>query len=293
MLPQTLEDPAALSPISGLPGDGDPIDALDLWPQPCAPGEVYSARVVGALGMLDEGTTDWKIVVVRDNGAIPQAVLGDLAELLPALESLAGDEEGRAAPGAAPPGHTVVTLGAAAVSGPKRRTAAAVAAAAAPAWAIQQAFPESALAGSLAQGLRRLPATEDGSWGEVEAGFAGAPWAATAFAAPRAGTANPGARHPTLPQALLAALSRVAAGQGLGEEEAGVLRGSVRVWAATRLVHVKEWLGMYKRVAGEGMGAQFLWDGAFLDAKAALEVVQSANEDYRRVRASGAIEIPG
>ena len=34
MLPQTYEDPSRPFPSTGLPGDGDPLDAVDLWPVP-------------------------------------------------------------------------------------------------------------------------------------------------------------------------------------------------------------------------------------------------------------------
>ena len=314
MLPQTLEDAQGPRALSGLPGDGDPLDALDLWPAPCAPGEAYAARVVGALGMLDGGATDWKVLVVRHHGGLPAALLEDVAELAPALESLAGDEAAAAAAGGAggapapppaPPPHPVLTLLAGGGGGAAPGSAAAVSAAPAPAaqhpgsWLqarVAAELPPAALAGALAGALAAMPRSEDGEWG----GCAGGAGGRVTFAAPRGGGGGggPGARHATHPPALLAALSRVASGGGVGEEEAAVLRGSVRVWAATRLAHVREWLAGYKAAAaaaagGSGGGsapsAEFLWGGALLDARSAQAVVEQAHADYGAAKREGRV----
>lgn len=64
-LPQTWEDPAHSDVlVPGTVGDNDPTDVIDLSSRSPKTGDVYVVKVVGALGMLDGGELDWKIVVV-------------------------------------------------------------------------------------------------------------------------------------------------------------------------------------------------------------------------------------
>ena len=63
-LPQTWEDPHAPDAATGLRGDNDPIDAIEVGGAVAAPGTVKRVRVLGCLALLDEGETDWKVVVV-------------------------------------------------------------------------------------------------------------------------------------------------------------------------------------------------------------------------------------
>jgi inorganic pyrophosphatase len=305
MLPQTYEDPD-VGGAGGvaLPGDGDPLDAMDLWPLPCAPGEAYRARVVGALAMLDEGRTDWKVFVVRDHGGVPADVLRDVAELLPQLESMAGDGEALApgAPGGAPPpppppqvvalrsggGGAPSAVAAAPPHAPHRTGSAAAAVALAA--AVNGALPAPPLARELADRLSRLPVAEgDGEWARALPPGAEVP--AGTFAPPSAGSGSgggaPGATHATAPPALLPALRRAEAGGALDPEEARVLRLSVRTWAARRLVAVREWLSGYKAATG-GERARLEFGGAFLDAASASSVVDDAHAAY--LAALGAIE---
>jgi inorganic pyrophosphatase len=303
MLPRTYEDPEA-GGAGGVaqPGDGDPLDAMDLWPLPCAPGEAYRARVVGALAMLDEGRTDWKVFVVRDNGGVPADVLRDVAELLPQLESMAGDAAADAAGGDAPPAALVVQLragggGAAApAAAPRAPRTGSAAAAVALAAAVTAALPAPPLARELADRLQRLPVAEgDDGWQRALPRGADAP--AAAFAPPppppRGGVAPapaPGATHATAPPALLPALRRAEAGGALDPEEARVLRLSVKTWAARRLVAVREWLSGYKAAAAGGGAprAAMEFGGAFLDAASASRVVDDAHAAY--LAALGKIE---
>jgi len=69
-LPQTWECPNTESPLTGLVGDNDPIDVVELSTSPIAIGEVKSLKVLGLLGMIDEGETDWKVIGIdRSNPA--------------------------------------------------------------------------------------------------------------------------------------------------------------------------------------------------------------------------------
>ena len=57
-------------------GDNDPLDVVDIGAQVATVGEVYQVRVLGALGMVDDGEMDWKIVVVRKGDDLDGTVDG-------------------------------------------------------------------------------------------------------------------------------------------------------------------------------------------------------------------------
>ena len=61
---QTWEDPETPDPDTGLGGDNDPIDVLQLNDKPCKAGAIQRVRVIGALAMVDDSETDWKLLVV-------------------------------------------------------------------------------------------------------------------------------------------------------------------------------------------------------------------------------------
>lgn len=71
MLPQTWEDPShTWSEIGGLPGDGDPLDVIEISRDvKCEIGHIYAVKVVGALALIDEGEVDWKILAIRCDSA--------------------------------------------------------------------------------------------------------------------------------------------------------------------------------------------------------------------------------
>ncbi len=62
-LPQTWEDPAFAHPDTRLGGDNDPIDAVEIG-APIACGVIAPVKVLGVLAMIDEGETDWKVLVI-------------------------------------------------------------------------------------------------------------------------------------------------------------------------------------------------------------------------------------
>lgn len=79
-LPQTWEDPADIIPETGLGGDGDPLDCIDISPTVMPRGAVYPVKVLGTLALLDEGETDWKILAV--NAADEKAgLVNDIADV--------------------------------------------------------------------------------------------------------------------------------------------------------------------------------------------------------------------
>ena len=66
-LPRTWENVLEEDPVTGFPGDTDPVDVVDVGSAPCPLGMAYQVKVIGALGMID-GTdleTDWKIFVIN------------------------------------------------------------------------------------------------------------------------------------------------------------------------------------------------------------------------------------
>ncbi|KAH7627236.1 inorganic pyrophosphatase [Sordaria sp. MPI-SDFR-AT-0083] len=64
-LPQTWESPHYRHPdTGGAKGDNDPIDACEIGSRIAYTGEVKRVKVLGILGLIDEGETDWKVLVV-------------------------------------------------------------------------------------------------------------------------------------------------------------------------------------------------------------------------------------
>jgi inorganic pyrophosphatase len=67
MIPQTYEDPGHRWPaIKGLPGDGDPLDVIEISKRRCPMGSITKVRILGALALIDEGEVDWKIIAIRE-----------------------------------------------------------------------------------------------------------------------------------------------------------------------------------------------------------------------------------
>jgi inorganic pyrophosphatase len=63
-LPQTWESPLVKDSHTGFKGDNDPIDVLEIGSGIASTGQVKQVKVLGALAMLDEGETDWKIIAI-------------------------------------------------------------------------------------------------------------------------------------------------------------------------------------------------------------------------------------
>lgn len=70
--PQTWEDPSVVDSVTKCTGDGDPIDIVDVSGAPLPTGSVCAARVLGVLALIDQGETDWKIIVeaLRPGGEV-------------------------------------------------------------------------------------------------------------------------------------------------------------------------------------------------------------------------------
>uniref|UniRef100_A0A8C7S825 inorganic diphosphatase n=1 Tax=Oncorhynchus mykiss TaxID=8022 RepID=A0A8C7S825_ONCMY len=64
-IPQTWEDPGHKDADTGCCGDNDPIDICDIGYKVCSRGEVIKVKVLGTLALIDEGETDWKVIVIN------------------------------------------------------------------------------------------------------------------------------------------------------------------------------------------------------------------------------------
>lgn len=69
-LPQTWEDPSKTSLGLEYLGDNDPLDVVELSSIISPTGSVYKVKILGSLGMIDEGEMDWKIIAININDPI-------------------------------------------------------------------------------------------------------------------------------------------------------------------------------------------------------------------------------
>jgi inorganic pyrophosphatase len=104
-LPQTWEDPSTPHPDTQAGGDNDPIDVLQINDRPCTIGEIYKVRVLGTLAMVDDGETDWKLIVVdekddatksyKDIGDVPKEKVDGLREWFRMYKTAEGKGENK------------------------------------------------------------------------------------------------------------------------------------------------------------------------------------------------------
>lgn len=73
-MPQTWENPKASSKWSSYPGDGDPLDCIEIGLSALNMGGAYRVKVLGCLGMIDEGCTDWKLIVIQENDPLASSI---------------------------------------------------------------------------------------------------------------------------------------------------------------------------------------------------------------------------
>lgn len=79
-LPQTWENPEVLDEATGCKGDNDPIDVLEIGYRVAKRGEVLPVKVLGCVALIDEGETDWKIIVIDVNDPLA-AQLNDVNDI--------------------------------------------------------------------------------------------------------------------------------------------------------------------------------------------------------------------
>lgn len=86
-LPQTWENPKVTDKATGYKGDNDPIDALEIGYKVAKIGDVLKVKVLGVLAFIDEGETDWKIIVIDVNDPLADRMnnVADIDKHFPGL----------------------------------------------------------------------------------------------------------------------------------------------------------------------------------------------------------------
>ncbi|POW18738.1 hypothetical protein PSHT_05527 [Puccinia striiformis] len=85
--PQTWEDPAHTHPETKAKGDNDPLDVCEIGEAVGYVGQVKQVKVLGVMALLDEGETDWKVIVVDVNDPLAPKLndIEDVERHLPGL----------------------------------------------------------------------------------------------------------------------------------------------------------------------------------------------------------------
>ncbi|CAH1737855.1 uncharacterized protein LOC114131435 isoform X2 [Aphis gossypii] len=86
-LPQTWENPELLDEHTGCKGDNDPLDVLEIGYKVAKRGEILKVKVLGTVALIDEGETDWKILVINVEDPIAPEVndIKDVEKHFPGL----------------------------------------------------------------------------------------------------------------------------------------------------------------------------------------------------------------
>ncbi|KAH8835557.1 inorganic pyrophosphatase [Flagelloscypha sp. PMI_526] len=58
------EDPSQVHPETKAKGDNDPLDVCEIGEQVGYVGQIKQVKVLGIMALIDEGETDWKVIVV-------------------------------------------------------------------------------------------------------------------------------------------------------------------------------------------------------------------------------------
>lgn len=65
-IPQTWEDPEYKDKLTECYGDDDPIDVIEISDFSIGCGKIEKVKVLGILMVIDEGQTDWKVIVISE-----------------------------------------------------------------------------------------------------------------------------------------------------------------------------------------------------------------------------------
>lgn len=85
--PQTWEYPGHIDSSTGCKGDNDPIDVIEIGSRVAERAEILRVKILGIIGLIDEGETDWKIVTIDINDPKAEQVndIGDVENAFPGL----------------------------------------------------------------------------------------------------------------------------------------------------------------------------------------------------------------
>jgi len=83
--PQTWENPGVVHPDTNAKGDNDPVDVVDLSSSVGKTGDVKAVKILGTYAMIDEGETDWKVVVIGVDDPLASKIhdIGDIEPNMP------------------------------------------------------------------------------------------------------------------------------------------------------------------------------------------------------------------
>ncbi|KAG0308310.1 Inorganic pyrophosphatase [Dissophora globulifera] len=86
-LPQTWEDPTHVDKDTKARGDNDPLDVCEIGERVGFTGQIKQVKALGVMALLDEGETDWKILVIDVNDPLADKLndIADVERLLPGL----------------------------------------------------------------------------------------------------------------------------------------------------------------------------------------------------------------
>ncbi|CAG8533544.1 1539_t:CDS:2 [Paraglomus occultum] len=85
--PQTWEDPTVVHPETKARGDNDPLDVCEIGEQVGYPGQIKQVKVLGIMALIDEGETDWKVIVIDSKDPLAGKLndIEDVEKHLPGL----------------------------------------------------------------------------------------------------------------------------------------------------------------------------------------------------------------
>lgn len=72
--PQTWENSDHVDPDTKAKGDNDPLDVCDIGEAVAERGQIVEVKVVGVMALIDEGETDWKVLVINVNDPLADQI---------------------------------------------------------------------------------------------------------------------------------------------------------------------------------------------------------------------------
>ena len=87
-IPQTWEDPTTEEFKGlGLSGDNDPLDCCEIGSNVLEMGDIKKVKILGSLGLIDDGELDWKVIVIDVKDPIANSInsLADVEKKMPNL----------------------------------------------------------------------------------------------------------------------------------------------------------------------------------------------------------------
>lgn len=86
-LPQTWENPSFKDPNTQANGDNDPIDVCEIGSKALTRGQVVPVKVLGVMALIDDGETDWKLIVIRADDPLAESLndIDDVKSKIPGL----------------------------------------------------------------------------------------------------------------------------------------------------------------------------------------------------------------